>query len=193
MGHFAPATLEIKLVSKTHSAQYAADFYRFLDVKRVLLHFASWAGIEVGYVLKGSGEKKGEGEEETLSSVWLVNQPRVEQWEESWTSGSPEDLENLSECAICQYSYGVIERAGTRYVCAAVHFSCLWEGVCSAFIVQWYGYMKKQMNKEGCLICWKPHRSLDEVEIESFLFTVNKVEYRRISVTGVIWCTLLCI
>lgn len=41
MGHFAPATLEIKLVSKTHSAQYAADFYRFPDVKRVLLHFAS--------------------------------------------------------------------------------------------------------------------------------------------------------
>lgn len=26
----------------------------------------------------------------------------------------------------------------------------------------------------------------DEVEIESFLFTVKKVEYRRISVTGVI-------
>lgn len=33
MGHFAPATLEIKVLSKGHSAQYAADFYRFLDVR----------------------------------------------------------------------------------------------------------------------------------------------------------------
>ena len=39
--HFAPTTLEIKVLSKGHSAQYAADFYRFPDVKRVLLHFAS--------------------------------------------------------------------------------------------------------------------------------------------------------
>lgn len=68
------------MLGKGHSAEYAVEFYRLPDVKGILLHFASWAGVEVGnsqmYWKEGGKKKGGKGERSKpslQSSVWLAS------------------------------------------------------------------------------------------------------------------------